>query len=210
MVTAHRAGHQVVGGTIENGSPGSVIAWASYLGEFRDWLPVVEAHLVGHVPTCNISYDRSIFARFGGFPTGFYPQEDLLYHWHLSRRGVPVWFDPAICVRRALHTTLCAYMQHWRRSGRSTARVLKLTNGDGVFLARYPVLAVLAAPVLPLVKWLRTIFVFVSRQPEVLQKHGIALVPLLLGLYVWVAGFVDGAWAPPLQVSEQEVLWQAQ
>ena len=210
MVAAQRAGHQVVGGAIEIGNPESLVAWAGYLGEFREWLPTGRARLVSHVPTCNVSYHRSVFVRFGGFPTRFYPQEDLLFHWRLAQHGVPMWFSPTICVRHVHRTTWRAYSQHLRRIGNITARVLKLTNGDGVFLTRYPVLAVLAVPVLPLVKWLRTIGAFISRDPDVLKQHGIALVPLLLGLYVWVVGFVGGAWAPPLRVSEQEVLWQAQ
>jgi len=208
MVAAQRAGHEVVGGTIENGNPDSLIAWAGYLGEFREWLPVGRARLVEHVPTCNISYHRSIFTRFGGFPTTFYPQEDLLYHWRLAQHGVPIWFDPGIRVRHVHRSTWRAYSQHLRRIGRITARMLKLTDEEGVFLARSPVLALLAVPVLPLVKWLRTVGVFMSQQPDVLRKHGLALVPLLAGLYVWAVGFVEGAWAPPLRVSQREALWQ--
>ena len=208
MVAAQRAGHEVVGGTIENGNPESLIAWAGYLGEFREWLPVGQARLVNHVPTCNISYRRSIFARFGGFPTKFYPQEDLLYHWRLSQHGVPIWFDPAICVRHVHRSTWRAYNQHLRRIGRITARVLKLTGEEGVFLARSPVLVLLAAPVLPLVKWLRTVGVFISQQPQVLREHTLALVPFLVGLTAWAVGFVEGVWSPPLRVAQREVLWE--
>ena len=208
MTTAQRAGREVVGGTVENGNPESLIAWAGYLGEFREWLPVGQARLVDHVPTCNISYHRSIFARFGGFPTRFYPQEDLLYHWRLARHGIPIWFDPGIRVRHVHRSTWRAYNRHLRRIGRITARVLKLTDGEGVFLARSPLLALIAAPMLPLVKWLRTIGVFMSQQPDVLREHALALVPFLVGLYAWAWGFVEGVWSPPLRVSEREVLWQ--
>jgi hypothetical protein len=38
MVAAQRAGHEVVGGAIENGNPKSLIAWVGYLGEFREWV----------------------------------------------------------------------------------------------------------------------------------------------------------------------------
>ncbi|MEE8391878.1 MAG: glycosyltransferase, partial [Anaerolineae bacterium] len=206
MVAAQRAGHKVVGGTIENGNPESLIAWASYLGEFREWLPVGQPRLTDHVPTCNISYHRSIFARFGGFPTKFYPQEDLLYHWWLSQHRVPIWFDPDIRMRHVHRSTWRAYSQHLRRIGRITARVLKLTGGEGAFLARSRMLALLAAPVLPLVKWLRTVTVFMIQQPEVLRNHTLALVPLLLGLIVWVVGFVEGVWTPPLCISQQETV----
>jgi hypothetical protein len=123
---------------------------------------------------------------------------------------VPIWFDPTIRVRHVPRSTWRAYNQHLRRIGHITARVLKLTGDEGVFLARSPVLALLAAPVLPLVKWLRTIGVFISQQPEVLREHALALAPFLLGLYVWALGFVEGAWASPLRVSERETLWQTE
>ena len=206
MVAAQRAGHKGVGGAIENGNPGSILAWAWVLSEFRDFLPVGHAHLVAHIPACNISYHRSVFDRLGGFPTGFYPQEDLLYHSRLAQRGVSIWLDPAICIRHTRCLTWRSYIEHLRRAGCVTARVLKLTGGEGVFLARSPVLALLAAPALPLVKWLRTIGVFISQQPEVLRDHALALVPFLLGLYAWVWGFVEGAWSPPLRVAKETVV----
>jgi len=206
MVAAQKSGHQVVGGTIENGNSESLIAWAGYLGEFREWLPIGHARLVEHVPTCNICYRRSVFERFGGFPTEFYPQEDLLYHWWLSQRGVSIWFDPDIRVQHVHRSTWQRYTRHLYRIGYVTARVLKLTGAEGAFLVRHPALALLAAPVLPLVKWLRTIGVFVRRQPAVLRRHGLALVPFFVGLYAWAAGFVGGACAPPLQVRKQGTL----
>ncbi len=206
MMVAQRAGHQVVGGTVENGNPDHLIAWAGYLGEFREWLPVGEPRLVEHVPTCNISYRRSIFARFGGFPVKFYPQEDLLFHWWLAQHGVPIWFDPQIRVRHVHRASWGAYVRHLERIGRITARVLKLTGGEGAFLARSPVLALMAAPFLPMVKTIRTIEIFARQQPLVLRTHSLALLPFLAGLYVWAWGFVQGAWSPPLQVARPEAL----
>jgi GT2 family glycosyltransferase len=162
------------------------------------------------VPTCNISYHRSVFSRFGGFPTEFYPQEDLLYHWRLSQHGVPIWFSPDIRVSHTHRSTWRAYSQHLRRIGRITARVLNLTGEEGAFLARSPLLALTAVPVLPLFKWLRTIGTFLSQQPQVLRRRAVALVPFLAGLYFWAAGFAEGAWAPPLLVSQHEPICQTE
>jgi len=208
MVTAQRMGHEVVGGAIENGNPDSIISWAGYMAEFRDFLHTGAERVVSLIPGGNSSYRRSIFERFGGFPTRFYPQEDLLYYWRLNRGGIALWFDPQIRVRHIHRSSWETYPAHQRRIGRITARVLKLTGDEGVFLARSPVLALLVCPILPLVKWLRTIGVFMSQQPEVLREHALALVPFLVGLYAWAWGFVEGAWAAPLRVSEREVLWQ--
>jgi hypothetical protein len=60
---------------------------------------------------------------------------------------------------------------------------------------------------LPIVKWVRTVAVFADQRPEILAKHTLALLPFLLGLAGWVVGFVEGAWAPPLQVARREMLW---
>ena len=209
MLDAQRAGHPVVGGAVENGNPASLVAWAGYMGEFREFLPAGSPRMVAHVPTCNISYHRSIFARFGGFPTRFYPQEDLLFHWRLAHHGVAIWFDPRIRVRHVHRSSLGAYLTHQHRIGRITARVLRLTGEEGAFLARSPLLALLASPVLPLYKWGRTVGVFLSRAPSLLRRSTLASLVLIPGLYAWVAGFVAGAWGPPLHWMDGEGLtWQ--
>jgi GT2 family glycosyltransferase len=200
MVSAHRAGHLVVGGAVENGNPESLVAWAGYLGEFREFLPVGKARLVSHVATCNISYERSIFIQYGVFPTSFYPQEDLLYHWRLAQQGVSIWFDPDIRVAHTHRAKWAPYVRHQRRIGRITAQVLKLTNGEGAFLARSPMLATLVMPILPVVKFLRTVAHFLSQRPEVLRCHSSALIVLLGGLYAWGIGFAEGTWEAPLRI----------
>jgi GT2 family glycosyltransferase len=206
LVAAQRAGHTIVGGSVENGNPNRALAWAGYLGEFREFIPIGNARLVRHLPTCNIAYHRSIFARFGGFPTSFYPQEDLLFHWRLSQQGVPIWFDPDIAVAHTHRAEWRAYLRHQRRIGHITAQVLELTGQEGAFLARAPMLATLAAPVLPLVKFLRTVTHFINWQPNTIRHHWAALPLLLAGLYAWVIGFVAGAWDDPLRVPAQELL----
>jgi glycosyltransferase involved in cell wall biosynthesis len=208
MVAAQRAGHAAVGGSVLNGNPDSVISWAGYMGEFREWLPVGEPRPMRSIPTCNISYHRSIFVRFGGFPTEFYPQEDLLFHWRLAQHDQAIWFDPTISVRHVHRADWRAFARHSRRIGRITARVLKLTGDEGAFLARSPWLAMPAALLLPLIKWLRTIQVFRQQQPETLSRHALSLIPLLAALCIWALGFAEGSWAPPLRTDAQHVAWQ--
>jgi len=208
MATAHRAGHLVVGGAVENGNPDSLVAWAGYLGEFREFLPVGKARLVSHVPTCNISYQRSVFTRYGVLPTSFYPQEDLLYHWWLAHHGVHIWFDPDIRVMHTHRAKWVPYVRHQRRIGRITAQVLRLTNGEGVFLARSPMLATLVIPILPVVKFLRTVAHFLRQRPEVLRRHSSALILLLGGLYAWGIGFAEGAWEAPLRIPQRKIIPQ--
>jgi len=208
MVAAQRAGHPIVGGSVENGNPERTLAWAGFFGEFREFIAVGEPRLVSHLPTCNISYQRSIFGRFGGFPTTFYPQEDLLFHWRLGQQGIPIWFDPSITVRHTHRTHWRSYLTHQRRIGHITAQVLELTGQEGAFLARSPLLASLVAPLLPLVKFLRTLTHFINWRPADVRRHWAALPLLLVGLYAWVIGFVAGAWDDPLRVPLRESLPQ--
>jgi GT2 family glycosyltransferase len=206
MVAAQQAGHPIVGGAVENGNPERALAWASFLGEFREFIGVGESRLVQHQPTCNISYHRSIFTRFGGFPTSFYPQEDLLFHWRLGQQGVPIWFEPEIQVEHNHRAKWGPYLRHQQRIGHVTAQVLELTGGEGAFLARSPWLALLAMPFLPLLKFLRTVSHFASWRPDVIRQRWTALPLLLVGLCAWVVGFVAGAWDDPLRVPFRESL----
>jgi GT2 family glycosyltransferase len=209
ILESQRAGHRVVGGSVVNGNPDSRLAWAGYMGEFREFIPAGKPRIVPHIPTCNIAYHRSIFEEFGGFPTRFYPQEDLLYHWRLSQHGVALWFDPQLTVRHVHRSTWGQYLRHQRRIGQITARVLQVTDGEGAFLARSRALALLAAPFLPLFKWSRTLGVFLNHDPKTLTGHPIAAMALLAGLYVWGIGFVAGAWGPPLHwVDGEGLTWQ--
>jgi len=206
MVIAQRSDHPIVGGSMENGNPRSILAWAGFLGEFREFIAVGEPRQVCHLPTCNISYHRSIFAQAGGFPTSFYPQEDLLFHWRLRQQGTPIWFDPDIRVKHVHRTELGSYLRHQRRIGHATAQVLELTGQEGAFLARSPLLALLSAPVLPLVKFLRTVAYFIEQCPMIVRQRWAALPTLLLGLYAWGIGFVAGAWDDPLRIPLRESL----
>ncbi len=198
MVAAQRAGHLIVGGSIENGNSEKTLAWANYLTKFQQFIPGGEPRLMYHVPACNISYHRSIFSRFGGFPTTFYPQEDLLLHWRLSQQGIGIWFDPSIQVKHTHRTTWRPYLRQQRRSGLISAQVLELTGDKKAFLARSSLLALLTLPLLPVIEFLRTVAYFINYQPGIIQKHWAALPALLLGLYARGSGFVAGTWDAPL------------
>lgn len=206
MVAGLRAGHDIIGGSVQNGNAGSVVAWAGFFGEFREFIKVGEPRPVRHLPTCNIAYRREVFSQAGGFPTSFYPQEDLLFHWRLNQQGFSIWFDPDIQVKHTHRSNFSAYLRHQYRIGHAAARVLELTGREGAFLARSPLLATLSLPALPLIKFLRTVAHFRKQAPGLIRGHWQALPILLVGLYAWGAGFVAGAWDDPLRLVLQEPL----
>lgn len=193
IAAQHAAGHQIVGGAVELGNPHNSLAWAGHLMEFREFLPTGASHPVMHVPTCNISYRRNLIERYGGFPNAYYPQEDLLFNYLLYRNGFMVWFDPAIRVKHFCRDSLIGYLSHQHRIGRVTRVTLSRTRMQGSTIAHRPWSAWLAAPLLGIFKYLRTLTAFLGfAQWEALKSPGLLLI-LLLGSIWWARGFAAGA-----------------
>lgn len=193
IAAQHAAGHQIVGGAVELGNPNSALAWAGYLIEFREFLPMGPAHPVMHVPTCNISYRRNLIEEYGGFPNAYYPQEDLLFNHLLYRNGFAVWFDPMIRVKHFCRDSLRGYLSHQHRIGRVTRVTLSRTQMQGSAISRRPWLAWLAAPGLGIFKYLRTITALFSYAPWIVVERPALLLLLLIGSIWWARGFAAGA-----------------
>jgi glycosyltransferase involved in cell wall biosynthesis len=187
--------YEAVGGSVENGNePDAEVAWAGYMAEFREFLPDYPAREVNHIPTCNISYKRSVFERIGRFNAAFYPQEDLEFNYRLRKAGGKIFFIPSAKIHHHHRTALKAFLQHQKRVGKVTAQVLQLLPLEGAFLVKNPLLATAAVPFLPFVKWWRTVKIFSRWRPELLKQHPVAVAILGLGLFPWARGFLQGAW----------------
>jgi glycosyltransferase involved in cell wall biosynthesis len=189
----HHQGWRAVGGSIRVGDPGSAIAWAGHMMEFREFLPTGAPRRVAHIPSCNIAYRREDLLATGGFPEAYYPQEDLLFNHMLTRRGVEILFDPQISVRHFCRDTLRGYLSHQHRIGRVTCCVLRMLPGRHAWLARHTYRALLAAPLLGILKSTRTMAIFL-RHFLPLALHRPAITPLILmGAVWWARGFQAGA-----------------
>ncbi|MCR4407758.1 MAG: glycosyltransferase [Anaerolineae bacterium] len=195
MWAAHQNGDwRVVGGAVVNGNPESLVSWAGYIKEFSEYLPQAQAGLVHSLPTCNISYRREIFERYGGYDGSYYPQEDYLFHWQLIRGGEKIFFEPSIQVRHFHRARLGDYLRHSRRFGVVTARVLKITDLPGAFFSRRPWLAPLFIPFLPFIKFTRTCARVLRISPGMLLRRPLVFFLLFLGMLYWGIGFVEGVY----------------
>lgn len=191
IIAAHTAGYVVAGGGIHSANHvDDAVGHAGYLAEFREFIPEQPRRECRHVPTCNISYDRTIFERHGLFQGAWYPQEDLVYNYRLWAGGEKILFDPAIQVFHRHRSVAADFLGHQYRIGCVTAQVLAVIDLDGSFLARHPLLGGCAAPLLPVVKYINTIRVFRHYQPQTLRVRPLAL--LAAGLLCWAVGFVRG------------------
>jgi glycosyltransferase involved in cell wall biosynthesis len=192
MEEAHRDRIAAVGGSIKNGNPQSPISQAGYLSEFREFLPGVPRQFVKHIPTCNISYRKSILVENGGFRGEFYPQEDLLFNWRLTQNNEKILFDPSIQVAHVHRTSLWDYLKHQYKIGRITTQVLKKTDEQGSFIVRHPIPVAFAIPMLPFVKFIRTIYTFIKFGSMRSLKHPLVIPLFGLGLLSWMLGFTSG------------------
>ena len=196
MVAAHREfNYEAIGGAVENGNnPRNNTAWAGYIAEFREFLPGHPAHLVEHIPTCNISYKRRVFEN-DMFNPHYYPQEDLEFNYRLRQAGGYIYFDPSIRIYHRHRKTLKDFFAHQKKIGQITSRMLKIIPLQGAKIARSKILTLLAAPVLPAVKWFKTLFVFIKMNPKLVLKHLLGFLIFAMGLFPWINGFIIGAFS---------------
>ena len=190
---AHNSAYNIIGGSVHNGNDkSSLVAWAGYISEFREFIPEQTKREVTHIPTCNISYKANIFRTYGLFQGEYYPQEDLVFNHKLSSHGEKILFDPSIQVYHTHRTKLEDYLRHQKRIGKITSHVLRLIDLEGSFIPRHPILAVLVLPFLPIVKFVRTISVFAKLRPSLILKQPRVLSVFAAGLLYWVIGFSQG------------------
>ena len=199
IADSHLSGYDVVGGGVCFGNSGSdPVAWAGYMAEFREFLPCGPSREVLHIPTCNISYKKRIFDKYGPFNGKYYPQEDLVYNYNLHKQGERILFNPEILVYHRHRSKMIDFLKHQRRIGKITSRVLKQIDLEGAFVVRKPYWGGLFVPLLPLVKFFRTINAFLRGCPGAMTKHPLVLLCFWIGLLFWVWGFGQGLYGKKL------------
>jgi len=208
IVEAHKSSYRIVGGVVKNANESNdLVGLAGYISEFREFLPEQLKGEVIHIPTCNISYKVRIFREFGLFQGEYYPQEDLVYNYNLRENGERILLDPAIQVYHHHRSRLRDFLCHQNKIGTITSKVLKKVPLEGSFLARNPALSLFFIPFLPIVKFIRTISVFLRLQPKSITQRPLVVLVFALGLIYWTTGFARGIYErnPSL---EKETTWK--
>lgn len=201
-------GYAGVGGAIANGNPpDNLAAWAGYLSEFREFLPLGPAREVGNLTLGNAAYTREAFWAAGGFPANCFPQEDQVFHQAMRACGYRLWYDPTLAVRHFHRSRRADYLAHQHRIGQSNALVARRLGLPGAGLAQRRWLARLALPALALYRWARTL----AAGRPLLANGAAGRAPLawraglawlcLQGMWWWGRGFVAGALPRPAQAA---------
>ncbi|MEE8526090.1 MAG: glycosyltransferase [Thermoanaerobaculia bacterium] len=93
---AWRAGHQVVGGAVENGSTERLVDWAVFFCEYARFMPPLEGGVVTEITGNNSVYDRRLLARLG--PELEDEACEARLHRRLREMGVELYCDPQLLV----------------------------------------------------------------------------------------------------------------
>jgi glycosyltransferase involved in cell wall biosynthesis len=193
LYTTLQQGYDGVGGAIANGNSDTLVSWAGYMCEFREFLPAGQPRDVVNLTLGNVAYRRSTFQAVGGFPLGCFPQEDQVFHDALSRKGARIRFDPRIVVAHVHRAERSAFLAHQRRIGQANARVIRRLELAGAWIARYPWLALLSMPALIPLRYIRTLHACWDVEQHLLLRRPALAWLCWLGICCWGWGFFEGA-----------------
>lgn len=132
VFAAHKK-YDAVGGRITNGNPRSLLGWSIFLPQFAEF-SVPKQRKVKNMPTCNVSYKKSLFRRYGFFPDVFC-NEEYLFNVRLKEL---IFFSPRIVVKHVNRTNLFEIVRHSFQAGQGAAFSRK-TTGELGFLFRWKV-----------------------------------------------------------------------
>ncbi len=128
LLEAHRSPHLLVGGSIENGTPASALAWAYYFCEFSLWLPRKRPAEIGEIAGSCLSFKREAYDRYGPFLGGTY-SSDTVFQWRARQDGHTVLSSPAVRVFHTWQPGLRAFLAHVYEHRRFFARLARRQFG---------------------------------------------------------------------------------
>jgi len=184
LVSAYGPEVAGVGGSVANGNPGSLVGWASFLIEFARLAPSSPRRLVSDVPSCNCSYRRWVFDKYGFYHDGDFGGEDMHFNWRLARGGVRLLFEPHAVVYHLNRERVGDFLRHMRHVGESVGLVRLLEGMSHTSLGRHWWLSAAALPCrVARIAWrgLRWHFLDAWRLPVVLPLIVAGFVAFSLG-----------------------------
>jgi len=181
--------YDAVGGAIRNAEPSTSASWAGYFCEFREFLPRGTATDAMNLTLGNAAYRRETFERVGRFPTGFFPQEDQVFHHRLLAAGGRIRFDPSIVVTHTHRSRVPAFLAHQVRIGAANARVVCALGLTGAAIASRRWLAVVLLPVLATYRFAGTIAACWRLQRYLIVRRPAVVALCWLGMIAWGVGF---------------------
>jgi GT2 family glycosyltransferase len=180
----------IVGGSVDNATTESTVAWANHFCEFSCWLPPGSAmpdRRLPDVPTCCFSVTREAVRRYGPFVEGTYCS-DTVFNMRAAANGTIPVFDPSIRTAHIGIVGLGAFTRKRLWHGRSYARI---RVAEQRFPAWKRIGYALASPLIAVVLFGRCAR-RIARLPSY-RAHFVHSSPLVAyGMAMWAAGEAIG------------------
>ncbi len=187
LITAHRDGHRVVGGSIRNGTPYSLGGTLDYLLECSDFTTPRQTGKKSHFGGGNVSFVRDIFHKHGYYADQV-KGSDSIYTRLLKKAGEELFYQPRAIVWHRNRTDLKKIFRNQYELGYGAAINRHKYRLSGTILISQPWLI----PLLPFAKMLTISKLLLQNHPLNFFKF-IFLSPLaFIVLSVYSVGFYRG------------------
>lgn len=133
LYAAHKK-YDAVGGRIANGNPKNLLGWSLFLPQFAEF-SVLQDRFVKNMPTCNVSYKKGLFSKYGFFPDVF-SHEEYFFNVRLNE---PIFFSKNVVASHINRTNFFEIVRHDFQGGQGAAFSRRMT-GDNAFLFKWKVL----------------------------------------------------------------------
>ena len=185
LADAHRRGHGIVGGPVDNGLRQRAFDWALFFCEYGVHMPPVPEGPVGLVSGVNVAYDRDLLAQCRLIWQESFQEHEI--NDALKPAGHEPYMIPDAWVASHLPMSLSEAMEHLFTGGRHFARYRASQSSP---LKR--LLWIAASPAVPLVLFSRITRRVAARNPAQLRHlvRGLGYFTLVLG--AWSVGEIAG------------------
>lgn len=190
MISWHRKGYQVVGGSIVNESHENIFSKAEYPLEILEFSPNNPRKETKFVSAANSSFSRDVFDKYGLFPD-IRAGEDLVLCHKIAERGEKIIFDPEIKVFHKNDIGFRIYLKKQIMHGQYSYRARQMEKLSGSFLNNPFILPILL-PLLPFIRASRIIYRSVCLKNKLIYDIMSTSPLFFLGCVMWSFGYAKG------------------
>ncbi|MBI3529578.1 MAG: hypothetical protein HY067_16620 [Betaproteobacteria bacterium] len=177
---AHRAGHRIIGGPVENGLQSRAMDWALYFVEYGSYMPPMRKGPAPRLSGLNIAYDHELLHSCREVWEDTFQENEI--NDALRAKGHALHLAPDAVVESFLPMSLGYAMGHLRDGGRHFARYRASRCSRTMRLVW-----ALASPLVPAVLFLRLVRGVASRRLARLGPlvRALPFLALVLGAWGW-------------------------
>jgi glycosyltransferase involved in cell wall biosynthesis len=185
IARAHRAGHQVIGSGVENGSVERLIDWAVFFCEYSRFMPPVAKGVVPEIPGNCAVYDRMVLERLG--PELREEVWESFLHQRLKEEGVVFFCDPEMTVSHKKEFGFGYFLSQRYHYSRSFA-AMRMHAAPAARRFLYAC----STPALPFLLWSRIALTLLRKQRR--GKEFLLATPMIAAFLIsWAWGEAVGA-----------------